>query len=92
MDAGVRELTIVTADLTVKEGETVGVLPEGSVLSGTKIENKEFLGVLSEGMFLSLEELELEEKSQTIMRLEQANLESPSLSCWDSIRRLLKWS
>ncbi|MDK2944189.1 MAG: phenylalanyl-tRNA synthetase beta chain [Mesotoga sp.] len=71
VDAGVRELTIVTADLTVKEGETVGVLPEGSVLSGTKIENKEFLGVLSEGMFLSLEELELEEKSQTIMRLEQ---------------------
>ncbi|WP_367362301.1 phenylalanine--tRNA ligase subunit beta [Mesotoga sp.] len=71
IDIGARKITVVTADLTVKKGETVAVLPEGSSLSGMKIEKKEFLGVESEGMFLSLEELGLEDKSLTILRLEE---------------------
>ncbi|HCO69085.1 MAG TPA: phenylalanine--tRNA ligase subunit beta [Mesotoga infera] len=74
VDIGSREAVIVTADMTVKSGETVAVLPEGSSLSGEKIEKKEFLGVESEGMFLSLEELRLEDKSLTIMRLKEGRL------------------
>jgi len=71
VDTGSREVTIVTADMTVKSGEMVAVLPEGSALSDEKIEKKEFLGVDSEGMFLSLEELRLEDKSLEIMRLKE---------------------
>ena len=71
VDIGSREATIVTADMTVKSGEIVAVLPEGAALADEKIEKKEFLGVESEGMFLSLEELRLEDKSLSIMRLKE---------------------
>lgn len=74
VDIGSREAVIVTSDMTVKSGEIVAVMPEGSSLSGEKIEKKEFLGVESEGMFLSLEELRLEDKSLTIMRLKEGRL------------------
>ncbi len=72
IDIGARKITVVTADLTVKKGETVAVLPEGSSLSGMKIEKKKaFFGVGIGRNVLSLEELGLEDKSLTILRLEE---------------------
>ncbi|HOY27227.1 MAG TPA: phenylalanine--tRNA ligase beta subunit-related protein, partial [Mesotoga sp.] len=74
VNTGERTLSIVTSDTTVKAGETVAVLPEGSLFDGKAIAAREFSGVRSEGMFLSLQELELEERSLHIMRLECARV------------------
>jgi len=74
VNTGERTLSIVTSDTSVKAGETVAVLPEGSLFDGKAIAAREFSGVRSEGMFLSLQELELEERSLHIMRLECARV------------------
>jgi phenylalanyl-tRNA synthetase beta chain len=73
-NTGERRLSIVTSDTTVKAGEMVAVLPEGSLFDGKAITTREFSGVKSEGMFLSLQELEIEDKSLHIMRLEHGKV------------------
>ncbi len=63
--------TVVTADKDVKEGDiTVLALP-GAKVGDVEIGKKAFGSVVSEGMLLSFEDLEIEEKSEGVIRLRE---------------------
>ena len=62
--------TILTADKTVEVGQIVPVALQGTVLfDGMEIKNTNMKGIISEGMMCSLEEMGLEEKSPTILKM-----------------------
>lgn len=71
-DVGDRVIDIITADLSVKKGEKLPVVLAGSDFKGKTLEKKRFGEYISEGMFLSLEELELEESSSELFRLDSS--------------------
>jgi len=60
---------VVTGADNVKEGSTVILAKEGSVIKGIKITKRNFGSIQSEGMFLSLEELGISEKSEGVLIL-----------------------
>ncbi len=70
VDVGDTALQIVTSDLTVREGETVAVIPSGGSYEDLDIRDRDIRGVNSEGMYLSLEELRLEEDSTRVFRFD----------------------
>lgn len=71
VDIGSEIRTIVTGDLTVKEGDIVALALEGTRLGDIVITPRKMRGILSEGMMCSLEELGLEEKSETVYRFKE---------------------
>ena len=67
INLGSETLDIVTGDLTVKENDLVPVAVDGAILfDGFKIKSRNFRGVKSHGMLCSLEEIGLEDHSETI--------------------------
>jgi len=68
VDIGSEIRTIVTGDLTVKEGDIVPLALEGTRLGDLVISPRKMRGILSEGMMCSLEEFGLEEKSDSVYR------------------------
>lgn len=72
INLGNEKLDIVTGDLTVKENDLVPVAVDGAVLKdGFKIKERNFRGVKSNGMLCSLEEIGLEEHSETIYKIKE---------------------
>lgn len=71
VDIGSEIRKIVTGDLTVKEGDIVALALEGTRLGDIVITPRKMRGILSEGMMCSLEELGLEEKSETVYRFKE---------------------
>ncbi|MDK2886892.1 MAG: phenylalanyl-tRNA synthetase beta chain [Thermosipho sp. (in: thermotogales)] len=71
VDIGNEIKTIVTGDLTVKEGDIVPLALEGAKLGDLVITPRKMRGILSEGMMCSLEELGLEEKSDSVYRFKE---------------------
>jgi len=70
VSVGEKLYQIVTADKTVKAGEYIAVILSGGKLWNLEIKDRKFRGINSEGMFISLEELRLEEKSETVFRFD----------------------
>ncbi|HQF32961.1 MAG TPA: phenylalanine--tRNA ligase subunit beta, partial [Petrotogaceae bacterium] len=63
---------ILTADLSVKEGDVIPVAVNGAKLaSGMEIKDRKMRGIESQGMFCSLSELGLEEKSNGVYKLKE---------------------
>ncbi|MEZ0322788.1 MAG: phenylalanine--tRNA ligase subunit beta [Hydrogenothermaceae bacterium] len=62
---------VVTADQSVKVGDKVILAKVGTKLPSKDINLVEFAGVKSEGMLISLEDLGLEEKSDTLFILDE---------------------
>jgi len=63
---------ILTADLSVKEGDVIPVAVNGAKLaSGMEIKDRKMRGIESQGMFCSLSELGLEEKSDGVYKLKE---------------------
>lgn len=72
VNLGDETLDIVTGDLTVKENDLVPVAVDGAVLfDGFKIKSRNFRGVKSNGMLCSLEEIGLEEHSDSIYTINE---------------------
>ncbi|SHH47752.1 phenylalanine--tRNA ligase subunit beta [Thermosipho atlanticus] len=71
VDIGNEIKTIVTGDLSVKEGDIVPLALEGARLGDLVITPRKMRGILSEGMMCSLEELGLEEKSDSVYRFKE---------------------
>jgi len=69
-DIGDRTISVVTADTSVKVKEKFPVILAGGKLGDRVIEKRKFGEYVSEGMFLSAEELELEESSSELLRLD----------------------
>ncbi|QTA37266.1 phenylalanine--tRNA ligase subunit beta [Thermosipho ferrireducens] len=71
VEIGNEKRNIITGDLTVKVNDIIPVALDGAILAnGMKIERRKMRGVISEGMMCSLEELGLEEKSESVYRFE----------------------
>ncbi len=68
IDVGGRELEIVSADLTLREGELVLAVEGGKFFNGRRIEKRKFGEFLSEAMLVAGEELGWEEKSERLLR------------------------
>ncbi|MEJ5172168.1 MAG: phenylalanine--tRNA ligase subunit beta [Hydrogenothermaceae bacterium] len=62
---------VITADQSVKVGDKVILAKVGTKLPSKEINLIEFAGVKSEGMLVSLEDLGLEEKSDTLIILDE---------------------
>ncbi|OAA31869.1 phenylalanyl-tRNA synthetase subunit beta [Kosmotoga arenicorallina S304] len=71
VNVGEKTYQIVTADKSVRTGEYVAVILSGGKLWNLEIKDRKFRGINSEGMFISLEELKLEEKSETVFRFSE---------------------
>ncbi|WP_035587555.1 phenylalanine--tRNA ligase subunit beta [Hippea jasoniae] len=72
VDIGGKTINIATADKTVEVGEKFGVVVAGGSVGDKSIEKRKFGEFISEGMFLSAEEMELEESSDKLFRLDKS--------------------
>ncbi len=69
VDTKDNQYQIVTGDTSLKEGDLIPLAKIGATLKdGFKIKKAKLRGVPSEGMMCSLEELKLEQKSQSVYR------------------------
>ncbi len=68
VNTGRDELSIVSADVTLKAGEKVLAVPAGSMFEGKKIEKRKFGKFFSETMLIAGEDLGWEEKSSILLR------------------------
>lgn len=81
VDIGSEILNIATADKNVNLHDKFPVVKEGALLSdGVKISRKKFGDFVSEGMMLSAEELNLEENSSGLLRLDETLRNGMALS------------
>ncbi|WP_036222585.1 phenylalanine--tRNA ligase subunit beta [Mesoaciditoga lauensis] len=73
VNAGDKEYTTVTSDLTVKPGDAVAFGPAGkaSTADGKKVNSSELRGVKTDGMMFSLEEMGIESHSDHVFRFEE---------------------
>ncbi len=73
VDSKEKTYTIVTGDKSLKEGDSIPLALNGAKLKdGFKINKSKLRGVESEGMMCSLEELNLENKSDSVYRFKES--------------------
>ena len=81
VDIGSEVLNIATADKNVNLHDKFPVVKEGALLSnGVKISKKKFGDFVSEGMMLSAEELNLEDSSSGLLKLDETLRNGMALS------------
>ncbi len=72
IDIGNKLLDIATADKTVNVGDKIPIVESGAkIANNIKIENRKFGDFVSQGMMLSAAELNLEESSSGVLKLDK---------------------
>ncbi len=69
-------LTCVSGSSGLKKGRFVFVATPGTLLPGGKVDKKDVFGVISEGNIISLEDIGLEDTSDTVFFPEDVNLDT----------------
>ena len=82
-DIGDKVINVATADSTVEVGEKFPLVLAGGAVGDRKIEKRRFGDFVSEGMLLSAEELNLEDASTELFRLDRSFENGVALSKLD---------